>query len=245
MAQWFTIASVLILTVSAGCASSQEFNRGAMRAMFGREDTQAVERKSPEMETEKSSPPTPFRLALYFVENDFPPHHNIRKAEWTSTDKETLANSLAPLKHEGITADTFLLTGSTIRGHNIGEIRDAAARYGADAVLIVQGVGAVDRSNNAYAALYVTVIGAYFAPGTVGESLFLIESDLWDTRVERLYATQTAEGHAQVAEAAMKLDDGAMLDLAKKSALADLGRKVADELIRPKHEKPPSHNLLR
>ena len=245
MTHWFTIASALTLTVLAGCASSQEFDRDAMRALFEREDTRNAEHQSPEIEIENSSPPTPFRLALYFVENNFPPHHNIRKAEWIGTDKDVLADSLAPLKREGITADTFLLTDSAIRGHDVREIRNAAARYGADAVLIIQGVGAVDRSNNAYAVLYVTLIGAYVAPGTVGESLFLIESNLWDTRVDRLYATQTAEGHAQVAEAAMKLDDRAMYDLAKKSALADLGRKVSDELIRLKQEKPPSHNQLR
>ncbi len=245
MAHWFTIASALILTMLAGCASSQEFDRDAMRAMFWREDTQTVAHQSPEMEIENSSPPTPFRLALYFVENDFPPRLNIRKAEWIGTDKDVLANSLAPLKREGIAADIFLLTDSAIRGHDIREIRNAAARYGADAVLIIQGIGAVDRSNNAYAALYVTVVGAYVAPGTVGESLFLIESDLWDTRVERLYATQRAEGHAQVEAAAMKLDDRAMHDLAKKSALADLGRTVSDELIRLKQEKRPSHNQLR
>jgi hypothetical protein len=237
--------TLLLGLLIGGCAGGQTFDRDTMRAVFGHNGTPAAKHQSAAAEPEKSALPTPFRVALYFVERDFPLQHNIQKAEWTSMDKDTLAAGLAPLKQEGIVTDIVLLADSTIRGHDTQKIRNTAARYGADAVLIVKGVGAVDRSNNAYAALYVTGIGAYLAPGTVAEALFLIEGDLWDTRVEQLYATQTAEGHAQVAAAAMKLEDRAVLALAKKSALETLGKKVGDELIRVKGERPPSRDRLR
>jgi hypothetical protein len=224
--------TLLLGLLMSGCAGSQTFDRDAMRAAFGHNGAPSAEQASAAAEPEKPALPAPVRLALYFVEEDYPLQRKIQKAGWTSMDKDALAAGLASLKQEGIVTDIVLLTDSTIRGHDVQKIRKAAARYGADAVLIVKGVGAVDRSNNAYAAWYITLIGALFVPGTVGEALFMIEGDLWDAQVERLYATQTTEGHAQLTASAARLEDRAVLALAKKSALEDLGRKITDELIR-------------
>lgn len=243
MAQWFMIASTLILAILAGCAGGPGFDRDAMREVLRHNGNPAAGQTSPVTDT--SALPAPFRLAVYFVEHDFPLRRNIRKAEWIGSDKAALIDHLAPLKREGAVTDIFLLTDSTIRGHDIRKIRVAAARYGADAVLIVNGVGAVDRSNNAYAALYPTVIGAYLVPGTVGESLFIVKGNVWDTRVDRLYIRQAAEGHARMAGPAMTLEDREVFGLAKHSALKALGEKIADELIHRMGEGLPSDNRLR
>jgi hypothetical protein len=150
-------------------------------------------------------------------------------AKWIDRDKEALIKELTPLRNEGIVADTFLLTDSTIHGYDIQKIRQAAARYDADAVLIVEGVGSVDRYNNGYAAWYVTLIGAYVAPGTVSDALFMIHSSLWDTRTERLYVTQTAEGRSTLTGSAVTLEDGQVLAQAKTAALTEFGKRTVDE----------------
>jgi DNA-binding transcriptional regulator YiaG len=175
------------------------------------------------------NPPHPLRLALYFVERDMPIRHKIRMAKWMDRDKDALMKSLTPLQREGIVADTFLLADSTIHGYDIQKIRQAAARYDADAVLIVEGVGAVDRHNNGYAAWYVTLIGAYFAPGTVSDALVMIHSSLWNARSERLYTTQTAEGRSTLTGSAVSLEDGQALAQAKTAALVELGKRTVDE----------------
>jgi hypothetical protein len=173
--------------------------------------------------------PHPLRLALYFMERDMPIWHKIQMARWMDSEKDALLKRLAPLQHEGIVADIFLLADSTIHGYDVKKIQRAAARYDADAVLIVEGVGSVDRYNNGYAAWYVTLIGAYVAPGTVSDALFMIHSSLWDTRTERLYATQTVEGRSTLTGSAVLLEDSRVLVQAKTSALTEFGKRTVDE----------------
>lgn len=216
-----------------------------MRATFRHDAAVSAESNLTGTATDKPTTPMPFRLAFYFVQRDFPAHHTIQKAEWVGAEKDALANGLAPLRDERIVTDTFLLVDATIRGHDARKIRQAGARYGADVVLVVDGVAAIDRYNNGYAALYPTLIGAYVAPGTESEALFMIEGSLWDVRTERLYATQTAEGHAKSVGPAVTVEDRQVLAQAKKAALDEFGKRMANELRRLKDAAPRTSNRLR
>jgi rhombotail lipoprotein len=216
-----------------------------MRATLGHEATSSVGVNSTAPSTEKPAVPVPFRLASYFVQRDFPAHRTIQKAEWVSADKEVLEKRLAPLRSEGIVTDSFLLVDTTIQGNDARKIRQAAARYGADVVLIVDGVAAVDRFNNGYASLYPTLIGAYFAPGTESQALFMIEGAVWDVRTERLYATRATEGQANTVGTAIAVEDRQVLDRAKKVALDEFGKRMADELRRLKDATPRGRERLR
>lgn len=237
--------TLLFGVLLSGCASSQGFDRNAMRATFhvgaGAVDEQNVTAAA----TEKPTTPIPFRLALYFVRRDFPAYHTIQKTEWVSADMDALVHRLSPLRDERIVSETFLLVDPTIRDNDARKIRQAAARYGADVVLIVDGVAAVDRYNNGYAAWYATLIGAYVAPGTASEALFMIESNLWDVRTERLYATQTAEGLSKSVGSAVAVKDGQVLTQAKKAALDEFGKRMVDELRRLKDVPPRAIDRLR
>lgn len=237
--------ALLLGLLLSGCASSRGFDRDAMRAAFHPGAGAVAERNVAPTATEKSAMPVPFRLALYFVQRDFPAHHTIQKAEWVSADKDALANWLAPLRNEGIVTDAFLLVDSTIQGNIVGKIRQAAARHGADVVLIVDGVAAVDRYNNGYAALYATLIGAYLAPGTESDALVMIEGSLWDVRTERLYATQTAEGRSKSVGAAVAVEDRQVLAQAKKAAVDEFGKRMVDELRRLKDTPPRASDRSR
>jgi hypothetical protein len=236
--------TVLLILLAGGCAGSAEFDRTAMRATLGIAEIPAAQHASAVAHADMPNPPHPLRLALYFVERDLPIRHKIRLAKWTDSEKDALLKRLAPLQHEGIAADTFLLTDSTIHGYDVHKIRQAAARYDADAVLIVEGVGSVDRYNNGYAAWYVTLIGAYVAPGTVSDALFMIHSNLWDARTERLYATQTVEGRSSLTGSAVLLEDGQVLAQAKTAALAEFGKRTVDEWRRSR-TPPPARDRSR
>lgn len=232
--------TVLLILLAGGCAGSAEFDRTAMRATLGSAEIPAAQHAPAVAHADMPNPPHPLRLALYFVERDLPVQHKVRLAKWTDMDKGALMKELSPLQNEGIVADTLLLVDSTIRGYDVQKIRRAAARYDADAVLIVEGVGSVDRYNNGYAAWYVTLIGAYVAPGTVSDALFMIHSSLWDARTERLYATQTAEGRSTLTGSAVLLEDGQVLAQAKTAALAEFGKRMVDEWRRSRTPAPAS-----
>lgn len=232
--------TVLLILLAGGCAGSAEFDRTAMRATLGSAEIPAAQHAPAVAHADMPNPPHPLRLALYFVERDLPVQHKVRLAKWTDMDKGALMKELGPLQNEGIVADTLLLVDSTIRGYDVQKIRRAAARHDADAVLIVEGVGSVDRYNNGYAAWYVTLIGAYVAPGTVSDALFMIHSSLWDARTERLYATQTAEGRSTLTGSAVLLEDGQVLAQAKTAALAEFGKRMVDEWRRSRTPAPAS-----
>jgi len=232
--------TVLLILLAGGCAGSAEFDRTAMRATLGSAEIPAAQHAPAVAHADMPNPPHPLRLALYFVERDLPVQHKVRLAKWTDMDKGALMKELSPLQNEGIVADTLLLVDSTIRGYDVQKIRRAAARHDADAVLIVEGVGSVDRYNNGYAAWYVTLIGAYVAPGTVSDALFMIHSSLWDARTERLYATQTAEGRSTLTGSAVLLEDGQVLAQAKTAALAEFGKRMVDEWRRSRTPAPAS-----
>lgn len=241
-----TLHAVLLLgLLLSGCAGSRGFDRDAMRATFQPGTGAVAERTVAPAATEKPAAPMPFRLALYFVQREFPAHPAIQKAEWVSADKEALANWLAPLRNERIVTDILLLVDPTIRGNNVEKIRQAAARYGADVAMIVDGVAAVDRYNNGYAALYATLVGAYLAPGTESEALFMIDGTLWDVQTERLYATQTAEGRSKSVGSAIAVVDGQVLAQAKQAALDEFGKRMVDELRRLKDAPPRASDRLR
>jgi rhombotail lipoprotein len=225
---------LLLGLLLSGCTSSRGFDREAMHAIFHPEHRAVAGQNVASTATEKPTTRMPVRLSLYLVQRDFPARHTIQKAEWVSADKTLLANWLAPLRDERIVTDTFFLEDATIQGADARKIRQAAARYGADVVMIVDGVAAVDRYNNGYAALYATLIGAYMAPGTESEALFLIDGSLLDVRTERLFATQTAEGHSKSVGPAVAVEDGQVLAQAKKAALDEFSKRMVDELRRLK-----------
>jgi hypothetical protein len=136
------------------------------------------------------------------------------------------------LRDAGMLQEVFVLDDPMIQGLETGRIHRAAARYGADAVLIVDGAGAVERSNNAKAWLYATLLGAYLASGTECDALFLIRGSLWDVRQDRLFLNQEAEGKARQIGPALLLEDRAVLRQAQTAALETLASRMADALRR-------------
>lgn len=229
-----TLPLPLVLTLLlSGCATaSQGFDRDAMRAVIQSPDEAAPKEVAGSAVAAAQPPAVPFRLALYFVPQAFPAHRSLRPAEWVSSDRERLTGWLAPLRQEGILSEILLLVDPTIRNADVGAIRQAASRHGADALLVVQGVGGVDRYDNGYAALYPTLIGAYVAPGTHSDALFLISGTLRDVRSDWREETHTVEGHAEMVGPTMAVEDRQVLARAKKAALDELGQRMATLLRR-------------
>ncbi len=219
---------VLLGSLLAGCAASQGFDRDAIRTMLPSHSPlhESVDAASPPSGTLA----TPFRLALYFMDNTFPPHGNFFTADWVSEDHALVDHWFSPLQEEQILAGTLVLAESLRDQSDDRRIHRTAARYGADVVLIVEGAGAVDRYHNKYAAFYPTLLGAYVAPGTQTDALFLVYGRLWDLRSDQLWESLTVEGQAQTVGPAMFVQDRQVLTEAKKAALQAFGEQLAARL---------------
>jgi hypothetical protein len=243
MQQPFAITVVLLVALSAGCAGSQGFDRAAMNEVLHVDPFSDRDSHAPSNLGSPLSPP--FRLGIFFADHNFPNHQSLRKVEWLSADRERLLHGLAPLRDQQILTDIFVLMDSTVQAENIDGIRQAGARYGADAVLIVDGAGAIDRYNNRFAWLYPTVIGAYLAPGTESDALVIATGSLWAVRSEWRAPIQTVEGVSKVVGSAVFVDDNAALEDAKRQAIQALGRRNVDQLQLWMQGSPPPLSQLR
>ena len=240
--QLFTMMTWLILSLTTGCAVSQGFNQAAMSDVLHVDPTSDQDTRTPSHEGSIPSPP--FRLGVFFANHDFPNHQSLRKVEWLSADREQLLHGLAPLRDQQILADIFVLMDSTVQAANSDAIRQAGARYGADAVLIVDGAGAIDRYNNRYAWLYPTLVGTYLAPGTESDALVMATGSLWAVRSEWHAPIQIVEGVSKAVGSAVFVDDSAALQSAKKQAIQALSTRIVDQLQLWMQESPPPRSRL-
>ncbi len=230
-----------MLTVSlglclAGCAERQGIDRLVMEHRVNPDPALALE-------FELQKPPqwaSPARLGIFLVTRNFPPFRTVRQASWTSAHKERLKARLTSLLVPGPVSDVFLLEDPLIRGFDPAAIRQAGRRYGADAVLVVDGVAAVDRFNNTSAGWYATLLGAYLASGTEVDAAFLARGTLHDVPTDRLYGAQTAEGRAERKGPAMLVEDGAVLGEAQDAALEQLATAIAQDIRRLSGTTAPS-----
>ena len=223
------LPACLLLTLSA-CSTGPEFDRIGMQNTLHQRLDLASERQSKDPAEIHPLPADPFRLGVYFVQTEFPSRESIRSAEWLSAEKDRLVQGLAQLRDDRIAREIVVLAEPTVRRLTRQELRQAAARYGVDVLLLVDGVGAVHRRNNAYALLYPTLLGAWLAPGTVIDALFLIDGMLWDLRTETTPVRQSAEGQALRTGAVIMVEDTDALNEAKALAIDAFGRSVADRV---------------
>ncbi|MGD9727451.1 MAG: hypothetical protein AB7G68_08930 [Nitrospiraceae bacterium] len=232
---------VMLFTVSS-CTASRGFDRQALTNLLHADPDVVTERDIAAVLDLQPELASPFRLALYFTTDQVPFQSSAQKANWLGSDKESLLSSLRPLTEEGIMKAAFVLADSTVHGTLNRDIRLAAARYNADVLLIVNGVASVDRYNNRYAGWYATILGAYLAPGTHSDALFLVEGTVWDVRTGYLYGTQTAEGMAQSVGPAASLEDREVVARAKEAAVESFGKHTANllRLMKEKFHRRPA-----
>lgn len=228
-----TVALPLVLALVMalnGCTASRGLNRQALQESFHDHPDVVTNRDIATTIPLEHHLPSPYRLAIYFKHKDFPSSPTLRKVDWISTDAELVQRALEPVKEEGILQQSFLLANSTVQGTTFRDIRVAAARYNADAILVIDGASAVERYNNGHAWWYATGIGAYLAHGTESHALFMMEGSLWDVRSGYLYGTQTAEGEATLIGPATSLEDRSAIAGAKDVALARFGKEIPETL---------------
>ena len=224
------VLALLFSVACAACTEARGLNRHILQDSFHDHPEVATDRDIAATMAVQATLPTPYRLAIYFKHRDFPSRPALQRVDWVSSDGARVQRSLEPVQEEGILQRTFLLANSTVQGNTLRDIRLAAARYNADAILIIDGASAFERYNNGHAWWYATGIGTYFADGTECHALFMMEGTLWDVRTGYLYGTQTSEGETTLIGPAPSLNNRAAVAEAKDVAMARFGRELADML---------------
>ncbi|MEK6633265.1 MAG: hypothetical protein AABY94_08095 [Nitrospirota bacterium] len=243
--QW--LFPILCITLSA-CSTHQGFDRAGMQDTLLQRMNLAGAREIKTTETknaiENRSPfAGPFRLGVYFVRTEFPTRQSVQSGEWLSAEKDQLVQRLAQLRNDQILREVVVLAEPTVHTLTPQELRQASVRYGIDVLLLIDGIGAADRHNNAYALLYPTLLGAWLAPGTVIDALFILDGTLWDLRTDKLLDRQTAEGRAQRTGAVVLVEDADALKEAKGRAIDAFGGILVDRLRSLQRERDPASPL--
>jgi hypothetical protein len=217
-----------LLSFLTACASSQGLHLNSLQQTLQDEEARFV---GVLPSTSIANTPTrqgPQKLGLYVKPTGFLRH----EFEWTDRDRDSI---LAWAQGLSVTQAGFIPL-SSLKGNTLAQLRDSAARYGADLLVTFDGAAAVDRYNNYKAPLlYWTILGAYFADGTHSDALCLVRGSVWDVKTGILLASEEAEGRAQAVGPAAFVDDRTVVLTAHHQALATLLTALKERLLRPQN----------
>jgi hypothetical protein len=223
---WVTVVLSLMVL---GCAS-KGFNRGALRDQIGVQRPVVSDVDIKKILSKQANLPKPFKLAVYFKN----PEQNTgwsknSKWRWTGEDKDLLLTFANELKNEGIVSHVFPVLGNLVTDTDLKSIRVAAAKHGADAVLVIDGVGEIDRYINSWGWSYFLLVPALFVPGSEADAIFISTASMWDVRNEFLYLTAESESTSRKTHiAAFGPKEEQMLNEVKTDALRKLKSEIVD-----------------
>lgn len=225
-----SLFAVLLILLLTACASSRGFDRGTLREQLSAPQ-QVTEDEIKKVLELKPQLPAPFRLAVYFT----PPAPGWQAGQnwnWSGEDKEQLLAIGTELKGKGVISEIVPLGGYLVEGSDNRAIRLAAARAGADAVLVVNGTSAVDRYNNDLGLTYLLLVTPFFVAGTEADALFLANATLWDVRNQYLYLALEGEGTAKEVKPAYYINEKRLVTAARATALSNLKDELVTRLAR-------------
>jgi hypothetical protein len=214
----------LTLLVASGCGATG-FDRGALVERLQKEGLYEVQDKEiQEVRALKPQLSFPCRIAVYLK----PPCSSDWR--WTSQDKEILNSATKVLQQEGIASTVIPMSGMFAKDGDLKHLRMEAARYGADALLVIQGVHQTDSYMNPAAVLNLTVVGGFVIPSSHRDTLFLVEGVLVDVGNGCLYASVESEGEGSIVRPTFIVEDKEAISRAKKKALERLGPELVQHL---------------
>ena len=190
-----TLIAILLGAAALGCSSG--FDREAMTAqmlqdqplVFDDADILKIEQARPQVQA-------PFRLAVV-PPTIFNSRSHGEPGETEGQRREIMAWG-ERLRKEGIVSDLFIipeiLTSQFRSNNSVKDIRVAAARLQADAVLILRSTTDVDSYVNPLSLLNVTIVGMFLAPGHHRDALTIVEGMVVDNRNQFVYFAGSAEG---------------------------------------------------
>lgn len=222
------LTALMALLVLVGCTTAP--NRTSMQQEL--EETRLVWVDDPDVfQVQQIRPqlPLPFRLAVV------PPSlmHHDRYGTPGETDgerREILAWG-DKLRDAGIISELILIPEMLVthQGRNpefCRDLRVAAARLGADAILVLRSVSDVSSYINPLGILDVTLVGMVVVPGHHKDALTIVEGMLLDNRNQYVYLTVSAEGSGSTFGPLASIDAHPAVRRSRVAALKCFGDKL-------------------
>lgn len=140
------------------------------------------------------------------------------------------------LRDAGLVSDLFILpdilTGQTRSQNPVKDLRVAAARLQADALLILRSATDVDSYSNPLAVLDLTIVGMFLAPGHQKDALTIVEGIVIDNRNQYVYFAGSAEGLGSTFGPLAVVNDRDAVRDSRREALRSFGELLLKEAQR-------------
>jgi hypothetical protein len=222
--------TLLLALLVAGCATG--FDRTAVREMLADKQTEASEEAIRKELSKRPPLRFPIKVAVHMTAENYRREHRGGKLtpadnwRWTVEDRDLIESWAEKLRQAGVVSDMFVMSEMVSNGHDLEKIRLAAAKHGADAVLVVRGVVQVDRYVNPLSALNVFIVPGWFAYGSHRDALVVLKGAMWDLRHDFLYLSVDAEGEGAVRAPTFVIDSADAIEPAKEQALEAFGQEL-------------------
>lgn len=208
-----------LATLLASCSST--IDRGRMQQELATAAPEFSSQTVEEIEKIRPQLSIPFRLAVA------PPIWR-EDLQWSREERAELESWGAELKGIGLVSEfvlipsvTYEISAASKRGW-FEQLRAAAARHHADAVLVVRDVDDTSQWVNVLSVLDLTIVACWFVPGHSAEAVSLMQALVLDNRNEYLYASAVGEGSARGTRPFAYLDAEEYRREARVLALKDL-----------------------
>ena len=179
----------------------------------------------------------PCRIAAYLMPS----------TQWTSKEKEQIKSWGDKLKKEGSVLDFIIMTGmfapAGTNSSNLKDARIAAAKHGADALLVLHGGYQTDSYVNPAAVLNLTIVGGYLVPASHRDVLFVVQGALLDVSNGFLFASMESEGQGKIIRPTFIAEEKAAVDLARQEAVAAFGSEFLQRVHNLHNASQPTFPL--
>lgn len=210
----------LLVLGLCGCATtSSGFDRAVLQSRMHEDTVQITDEEIKQIQTIRPQLNFPCRIAVALKGDG-------NGWRWTGKDKQMLETWASTLRQEGIASDVIFMSSMFMQGETLKDLRAAAAKHGADALLVIQGGAMTESYLNPAAVFNVTVVGGYVVPGSQRDALFLIEGGLVDVNNGFLYASMESEGEGSTLAPTFIIEEKDAIDRAKHEALMRFGPEM-------------------
>jgi hypothetical protein len=212
-----------LLVFCTGCTTtSRGFNRGELRDQMSSIMT-ITDRDISKALATKAQLPKPFKLGIFFKEPK--PTYGLHWY-WSGEDKSKILAAVEAAKTKGEISEVFIVSDAITGDSDVKSLRLAAARHGADALLVISGVNDIDSYTNNWGWTYIALVPALFVRASVSDSLFMTRAVMWDVRNEFLYMTAESESVKSQTVPAAFINDRKIALASKTEAISSLGNEI-------------------
>jgi hypothetical protein len=222
----------LLLLPIVGCVAG--FDRSILASRLAENSLQVTDKSIEEVMALQPQLHFPCNIAVYLH-----PSEGCEAGRWTARDKLILESWGKTLQQEGIAANLFPISDMFVDKKDIGSLRLAAARYGADVLLIIKGASQTNSYLNPAAVFNLTIVGGFIVPASHRDSLYVIQGALVDVNNGYVYASAESEGQGSIIRPTFIIDDAVAVDRAKKQALENFGPEFLRRLRHLQTLYPP------